>query len=132
MGNENEGVGTVGWVLIGTGIGVGLYLLLRPKPGGPAPTLVTPVPSAEAPLGFANLGAVQSRFDDLRDIYHMGKLTPHEAIVQVDALQRAAISLSDRGVGDPQAARDLVGRLEEFKAQIQDFVSFKQSQEVQP
>lgn len=124
---------TMGWVLIGAGVGVGLYLILRPK-GSIAPGMTTtmPVPSTQPPLGYATLGAVQSRFDDLRDIYHMGKLTPEQALGQVDALQQAVYVLSDRGMGDLEGARQLMERLESFKDEILDFITFKGSLEVQP
>lgn len=121
---------TIGWILIGAGAGVGLYLLLRPKSGA-APTLVMPVPQTAAPLGFATLGAVRSRFDDLRDIYHMGKLTPQEALSQVDGLKSAVVDLASRGVGDQDGAQQLMADLDDFRAQIQDFITFKQSLEPQ-
>lgn len=128
MKNKNEDSdNTLVWVLAGAGIGVGLYFLLRPKASAASPTLVMPVPSTAAPLGYATLGAVSSRFDDLRDIYHMGKLTPEQAMSQVDALKSAVADLTDRGVGDKESAYDLMSRLEDFKDEIIDFVKFKAS-----
>lgn len=126
--NRNESV--LGWVLVGAGAAVTLWLLLKPKESDSV-TLVKLVPSSEPPLGFATLGAIRSRFDDLRDIYHMGHVTPDEAISQLDAMQRSAVALSDRGVGDPEAAKALVADLEDFKSKVEDFIAFKKSLEVQ-
>jgi len=125
--------GALGWILIGAGVGVGLYLIFKPKTAAPpGMTTTMPVPPTQAPLGYANLGAVRSRFDDLRDIYHMGKLMPDEALAQVDALKRSVADLVSRGVGDPEGARQLTADLDDFRAKIQDFIDFKRSLETQP
>jgi hypothetical protein len=124
----------LGWVLLGAGAGLGLWWLLRPKSTVPpaGTTQVLPVPSNQPPVAFANLGAVSSRFDDLRDIYHMGRLTPQQALAQVDALSDAVWELDRRGVGDPQGAQELLDRLESFRAEIVDFIEFKRSLEPPP
>jgi hypothetical protein len=78
------------------------------------------------------LGAVGTRFDDLRDIYHMGKLTPEEALSQVSGLRSAVIDLRRRGIGDAAGAQTLMDALDDFQKKIQDFIDFKKSLEVQP
>lgn len=123
MSKKNDN--TALWVILGAGAVAGLWWLFKPKAVASGMTAVMPVPPTEPPAAFANLGAVSSRFDDLRDLYHMGRFTPEGAIAQVDGLKNAVYELRARGIGDPEGAQDLLGRLESFRNEIVDFIEFK-------
>jgi hypothetical protein len=115
------------WFALGGVAGIGLYYLLRPRAAALVPagsTQVMPVPSTQAPALYNSLAEVDKRFADVRDLYHMARLTPDQAITQVDELTRVAQGFASR---DPDESRRIVADLVDFRAKIVDFVEFQRS-----
>jgi len=123
---------SVGWLAAGGLVGVGLYFLSkelyrawgasRIVPAGHE-TVAAPIPSAQAPSSFPNLAAVESRFAQLRDRYHM-YLDFDGAVAEANLLENAAQRLS---ATEPNRATALVSDLEDFKRQVLDAKAFQQS-----
>jgi len=123
---------SLGWLAAGGLVGVSLYFLSKELhrlwlkesivPAGKE-TVAAPIPSAAPPTSFADLTAVESRFSQLRDRYHM-YLDFDGAVAEANLLEIAAQRLS---AADPNRAAALTADLEDFKRQVLDAKAFQQS-----
>jgi hypothetical protein len=112
---DGEILDALPWVLLGGAAGVAAYFLLKPKQNEaesrPGTTQAAPVAPIAPPSRFADLTSVSKRFDQVRELYRMGYLTPERAFQELEALAAAA---NTTGQADPEAARILVAKIEEF------------------
>ena len=123
---------SIGWLAAGGLVGVGLYFLSkeiyrawaasRIVPAGHE-TVAAPIPPAQPPSSFADLAAVESRFAQLRDRYHM-YLDFDGTVSEINMLENVAQRLS---ATDPNRAAALLSDLEDFKKQVLDAKAFQQS-----
>lgn len=118
------------WLALGGAAGVGLYFLGKElmRPTGSI-TKVMPLPPVAPPSRFVNFDSVKARYDQVRDLYHMGpayKGGP-EAISEINALQTAARNFMNTGQVDAATANALITDMEDFKAKIVDFLQFQES-----
>lgn len=132
---KQEGTSPLLWLVVGGAAGVGLYFLgkelLRPKG---SVTDVMPLPPVAPPSRFVNFDSVKARYDQVRDLFHMGptyKSGP-EAISELSALQTAARNFKDAGQVNAATADALIADMEDFKAKIVDFLQFQESLKPQP
>jgi hypothetical protein len=112
-GKKSDDGETLGWVMLAGGAGLGLIFFLTQKKAS-RPTETMPVAPLQLPGGFASLGAVSTRFDEVRELYTMGYLSPEDARVQVGQLAEAAAALVESGRGDRGSADLLVRRISQF------------------
>lgn len=122
---KQEGPGSFLWFALGGAAGIGLYFLLRPRAASAkGMTEVMPVPPTGAPSSYGSLKDVDKRFAEVRDLYHTARLTPEQAIAQIDELTRSAQSFASQ---DPGESNRIVADLTDFRAQIVDFMQFQRS-----
>lgn len=110
---SDEDAETLGWVMLAGGAGLGLIFFLTQKKAG-RPTETMPVAPLQPTGAFQSLGAVNTRFDEVRELYTMGYLSPEDARAQVGQLAEAAAALVESGRGDRGSADLLVRRISAF------------------
>jgi len=111
----------LGWVMLAGGVGLGLIFLFGPRKGKPGVTVTKDVPRLEPPAQLPDLGAVAARFDEVRELYTMGYLTPAEARRQAGQLAETVARLVEAGRGDPGPAQELAQRIGRFLDQVRSF-----------
>lgn len=111
------------WVLGLGAAGVVLYLLLRKKEG-PGETITAPIAPIQAGE-LTSLGAINTRFGQIRELYRMGRLSPDEAQVQLAQLDITIDDLVRRRLADPASAQQVkaaiqvqIREIEEYKALV--------------
>lgn len=104
----------VGAALLGV-----VWWLFRKTPAPPARATITrEVPSVTPPAELPTVGAIASRFDEVRELYKMGYLTPAKAISQVEALEVEIGTLLVHGKGEKYSAEALVARTRAFITEV--------------
>lgn len=130
---------TLTWLGVGAVAGVGLYFLtkelLKPSvtPSG-SRTEVMPIPTVAPPSRFVDFNSVKARYDQLRDLYHMGpsyKSGP-EVIAEINGLEVAARNFVSLGQVTSATAEALIADMEDFKAKVIDTMQFLESLKNQP
>ncbi len=109
------------------GIGVygavfALYMLFKPEPGT---TQAADMPSAEGPTSFGNLGAVASRFDEVKTLYRAGRFTPQQTLDEVDRLTGQVAALRSAGVAPAGDADRLLTTMGEFANDVVEFMEIQ-------
>lgn len=121
------------WFLIGAGVGVGAWYLLKntvalpgSTPSAPTSTagqtVAAPMPKTVSPSKYQNLQAVAIRLDELKTLYRSGRLTPEQAIAECEVLIAVANGFRSQ---DAERANEVVMSILAFEAEIQDFIQFK-------
>jgi hypothetical protein len=111
------------WGVLGGAAVTALFTILRPKPSAPGQTQAGGTAPLKAPDGYESIGAVTTRFDQVRELYRMGYKTPAETIAEITTLQSAATQLQRLNQGDPQVTIDLLGKMIEFRADVEEFAA---------
>ena len=112
-GKKSDDSETLGWVMLAGGAGLGLIFFLTQKRSA-RPTETMPVAPLQPAGAFASLGAISTRFDEVRELYTMGYLSPEDARVQAGQLAEAVAALVESGRGDRGSAALLVRRISQF------------------
>lgn len=112
------------WVLVGGGVIIGAYYLLRSKPG-PGVTQTAALPPLEGPKEFASIGAVRTAFEDVKTNWRMGRYTAQKTLDEAGRLLSAGEALIADGVGDETAWNDLVGDLDRLVQDVEDYVALQ-------
>lgn len=130
--NAAGATSTVGWIFVLGGLGLGAYyLLFRPKPAPPARTstpgqTVAKEPAstlAPAPSSFKTLAEVQKRFDEVRELYRMGRLAPEEAQEQALELFDVATDMASAGTAPTGEALALGEQISVFLEGIEEYLA---------
>ena len=111
----------IGWIMLAGGVGLGLIFLFGPRKDKPGVTVTKAVPRLEPPSQLPDLGAVSARFDEVRELYTMGYVTPAEARSQALALAETVSRLVEARRGDPGPAQELAQRIGRFLDQVRAF-----------
>lgn len=110
----------VGGILAGV-----VWWLFRKTPAPPARATITQeVASLTPPEDLPTVGAVASRFDEVRELYKMGYLTPAKAVSQVEALEVEIAALLSRGKGERYSAEALIVRTQAFIQEVRNNQAF--------
>lgn len=135
---KDEGGISAGWLLAGGVAGIGIYFLtkelFKAKVTPPSSmTQVMPLPPSTPPSRYANFDSVNSRYSQIRDLYHMGPahMSGPQAIAEINTLQTAAKGFADQGQVDRATANGLIADMENFKNQIIDAMQFIEAQKQQ-
>lgn len=123
------------WALLGGAAGWGLYMLLKPKPTpepAPGSTRAAPLAPIASPSRFADLASVDLRFGQIRELYRMGRLTPEQTVIELDGLAVAAKALPRRSADDARNLDLLVGRIDAFKREVEDYIKLQEQGIVGP
>lgn len=118
------------WWLAAAGVGLGalIWWLFRKTPALPdRMTTDKPVAPVEPPENLPTVGAVASRFDEVRELYKMGYLSPERTITQVHDLETVVAELLLRRVGEQASAEALVARMESFLFEVRTHQALMQT-----
>ncbi len=108
------------WLVLG-GVGaIIIWMLTRKQIRETVTGAIAPI---EPPAAFASLGAVATRFDQVRELYRMGYLTPEKALDELAVLSAAAVDLQEKGRADPTSTQDIITRMARFGEDIFEFIS---------
>lgn len=99
---------------------LGVYMLFKRE--GPGVTEAGEVAPLTPPASFPTLGAVSTRFDEVRELYRMGYKTPLETLEELDQMTVAINRLRQQGVGDPASAEELLARMRSFSDDVAEFI----------
>lgn len=116
---DHEAVAWYGLGIVGL---IGGYYLWQHLKGGPGVTETAPVAPIQPPEVLATLQDIDNRFTQVRELYHMGYLTPDQALSQIQGLEVSANELKLQKKADPMAILDLTTRFDTFKKEVEDFI----------
>jgi hypothetical protein len=121
MGNSSDSEpGPVIWLLVGGAATLALYHILKKK-DAPGETQAADVPPIEHPFKYESFGAIASRFDEIRELYRMGYLTPDDTLSEIDRMIDAVTVLQIAERGERASALALLARMEEFRQGVAEF-----------
>ncbi len=119
------------WFLVGAGVGVGLWYLLR---GSSSPVQaaarastagqekVMPLPKTIAPSRYASIDDVAKRLQDIQQLYP-ASMAPEDALAQSEQLKTDAKAFS---VTDSAKVSNVLADISDFQDRVRDFIQFKQ------
>lgn len=102
--------------LVGAGVGVGVWYLLKN---------IATAPGATAAFPYANLAAVAARLDELKTLYRSGRLTPEQALEVSSILVGEARKFV---VPEGGKVNQVVDDILSFETEIQDFIKLQTTQ----
>lgn len=113
--------GTLPFALLGGAVGWGAYMLIKnaltPTVVLPGRTQAAPVAPITAPPLYANLPPVLARFDQVKELYRMGYLSPEQALSEMATLRNAAQGF--------RAGSQEIGAMDAFVASVQDYLEMR-------
>jgi len=119
------------WFIVGAGVGVGLWYLLRSpsSPVTPIPRATMPagnekvmaVPQATAPSKYASIDAVAQRLQDISQLYP-ASITPEDALAQSEQLKTDAKAFN---LTDAAKVSSVLADISDFQDRVKDFIQFK-------
>ncbi len=112
------------WVLVGGGVIIGAYYLLRPTPG-PGKTEAAPLPPLKLPSAYASFGAVRTAFEDVKTNWRMGRYEAGDTLNAVAELLDAGETLRAEGMGEVEAWSQLVAEMNRLVEDVEDYVALQ-------
>jgi hypothetical protein len=112
------------WVFVGSAAALALYFIFRGQqstPTTPGVTQSAPVAPLESPSKYQSIGAVSVRFDQVKELYRMGYMTPDQTMSEIDTLEDRAIALQVARQGDPASTIALLARMSQFRQDVAQF-----------
>lgn len=119
------------WALLGGAAGWGIYMLVKgamtPAPG-PGKTQAAALPPLAPPSAFPNFAAIVARFDEVKELYRMGYLSPEQALGEINVLLEAT-----RAYGTPTGDRiGATAAMLSFQQDVREYVVMQQQGVVGP
>lgn len=99
-------------ILLLGGIGGLIALLLSKK--GPGKTVAAEVPEKEVPADLRTRAQVEKRFDEVKTLYRMGRLSPTEALIQMSPLVTATNVLKNSDIITDKVSVEMLARFNRF------------------
>lgn len=110
------------WFLAGGVVGAGLWMLFSKATAPVGQTQAALLPTVAPPSRFANLESVAIRLDQVKTLYRSGRLSPEQALAELEGLSAAANSFSAaRG----EAVSDVIAAIETLKDEIRNYIELQ-------